>query len=212
MEKLHDKAPGSIWMLQAQGEANESQKAYEAAITAFRHVLELEPRRPGIHYRLGRIYLARFRETQKPDDRDAAVREFTAELAVDPGNGNSGYELANIQAELGNLDGAHKQFEQVLERFPDFEEALVGLGGICLESQKPEQALAPLERATRLRPEDEVAWYRLAQAERATGNREAQQKALDQFRKIHNSTPGTLLKPDLGEEITPQHIDAGANP
>ena len=43
MEKLHDKAPGSIWMLQAQGEANESQKSYDAAITAFHHVLELDP-------------------------------------------------------------------------------------------------------------------------------------------------------------------------
>ncbi len=28
MEKLHDKAPNSVWMLQAQGEANESQKNY----------------------------------------------------------------------------------------------------------------------------------------------------------------------------------------
>ncbi|MGA2170445.1 MAG: tetratricopeptide repeat protein [Terracidiphilus sp.] len=212
MEKLHDKAPGSIWMLQAQGEANESQKAYDAAITAFHHVLELDPRRPGIHYRLGRVYLTRFREGQKPEDRDAAVREFTAELEVDPGNGNAGYELAVIQAELGNLEAARQLFEQVLERFPDFEEALVGLGGICLESQKPEQAVAPLERATRLRPDDEVAWYRLAQAERATGNREAQEKALAAFRKIHSSTPGTLRKPNEGEEITRQHIDSGANP
>lgn len=212
MEKLHDKAPGSVWMLQAQGEANESQKAYDAAIAAFHHVLELDPRRPGIHYRLGRIFLTRFREGQKPEDRDAAVREFTAELELDRGNGNAGYELANIQAELGNLEAARQQFEQVLERFPDFEEALVGLGGICLESQKPEQAVAPLQRATQLRPDDEVAWYRLAQAERATGNREAQEKALAAFRKVHSSTPGTLRKPNEDEEITPQHIDSGANP
>src|ERR1700758_3650787 len=34
MEKLHDTAPNSIWMLQAQGEANESQKNYDAAIVA----------------------------------------------------------------------------------------------------------------------------------------------------------------------------------
>lgn len=212
MEKLHDKAQGSIWMVQAQGEANEAQKNYDAAIAAFHHVLELDPRRPGIHYRLGRVYLTRFREGQKPEDRDAAVREFTSELEVDPGNGNAGYELANIQAELGNLEAARQQFEQVLEHFPDFEEALVGLGGVCLDSRKPEQAVAPLERATRLRPDDEVAWYRLAQAERGTGNREAQEMALAAFRKVHSSTPGTLRKPNEGEEITPQHIDSGANP
>jgi tetratricopeptide (TPR) repeat protein len=212
MEELHDKAPGSIWMLQAQGEANESQKAYDAAIVAFNHVLEMDPHRPGIHYRLGRIYLARFRDGQKTDDRDAAMREFTAELAVDAGNGNAVYELAVMQAELGNLDEARKRYEQLLERFPDFEEALVGLGGVCLETQKPEQAVAPLEHATRLRPDDEVAWYRLSQAERAIGNRDAQQKAMAEFQRLHRSTPGTLRRPDQDQEITPQQIPSGTMP
>ncbi|MGB7546294.1 MAG: tetratricopeptide repeat protein [Terracidiphilus sp.] len=212
MEKLHDKAPGSIWMLQAQGEANESQKDYEAAIVAFNHVLVLDPRRPGIHYRLGRVYLARFKDAQKPADRDAAMREFAAELAIDPGNGNAGYELANLYADLGNLEEARTQFEQVLARFPDFEEALVGLGGVDLESRKPEAAAALLERATRLKPDDEVAWYRLAQAERAAGNKDAQVRALAAFKKLHSSTPVTLRKPNAGDEVTPQQLDPNANP
>jgi len=210
MEKLHNKAPGSIWMLQAQGEANEAQKSYEAAIVAFNHVLELDPQRPGIHYRLGRVYLTRFREGQKSDDRDAAQREFKAELDVDPTNGNAAYELANMQAELGNLEEARKGYEQVLQRFPDFEEALVGLGGVCIDIQKPELAVPPLEHATRVDPDDEVAWYRLSIAERATGNREGQQKALAVFQRIHSAKP--LHKPYGDQEITPQHIDTGANP
>jgi tetratricopeptide (TPR) repeat protein len=215
MEKLHDKAPGSIWMLQAQGEANESQKNYDAAIFAFNQVLALEPRRSGIHYRLGRIYLARYKgkATQNQEDRDAAMREFAAELAVDPGNGNAGYELAVMQVDLGNLEEARRQFEQVLERFPDFEEALVGLGGVYLASQKPELAVSPLDQATRLKPDDEVAWYRLAQAERATGDKQAQQKALAAFLKLHNSSPvAPPEKPNSGGEITPQQIGAAANP
>jgi predicted Zn-dependent protease len=212
MEKLHDNAPNSIWMLQAQGEANESQKDYDGAIIAYKHVLQLEPQRPGIHYRLGRVYLSRFKDGRKPEDRDAAVHEFSAELEVDPGNGNAGYELANMQAELGNAEIARQQFQQVLKRFPDFEEALVGLGGVCLESQKPEQAVAPLERATRLRPDDEVAWYRLAQAERATGNKEGQQKALAAFQKLRNAAPRTLPRPNANQEITPQQIGADSNP
>jgi len=212
MEKLHDKAPGSIWMLQAQGEANESEKNYDAAIVAFNHVLQLDPARPGIHYRLGRVYLARFRDTQKPDDRDSAVREFLAELAIDPGNGNAAYELAHLQADLGNLDEARRQYESLLQSYPDFEEALVGLGGIDIETQKPADAVPPLQHATQLRPDDEVAWYRLAQAEHAVGDREAQLKALDVFKKLHSSTPGTLRKPDATDEVTPQKIGADANP
>ena len=212
MERLHDRAPGSIWMLQAQGEANESQKNYDAAIVAFNHVLLLDPRRPGIHYRLGRIYLARFRDARKTEDRDSAMREFAAELAIDPGNGNAGYELANLHADLGNLVEARKQFKSVIERFPDFEEALVGLGAVDLDSKDVTEAVSVLRRATRLRPEDEVAWYRLAQAERAAGNKQEQLKALTTFRKLHSSTPVTLRRSNAGDEITQQQLDAGATP
>jgi tetratricopeptide (TPR) repeat protein len=211
MMKLHDKAPNSVWMLQAQGEANEAQKDYAAAIVAYDHVLEIDPDRPGIHYRLGRVYLARFRDAQKPDDRAAAAREFSAELAIDPGNGNAGYELAVMAQEQGNLDQAHEQFEHVIERFPNFEEALVGLGGVCLDSQKPQEAVAPLEHAAKLNPDDEVAWYRLAQAERAVGNREAQQKAMAEFQRLHSASADAQHKPTV-DEITPQKIGAGATP
>ncbi len=207
MTKLHDTAPNSIWMLQAQGEANESAKDYDAAIVAYHHVLELDPQRPGIHYRLGRVYLARFRDQQKPDDRAAAASEFNAELTVDPGNGNARYELAVMAQEQGNTGEARSQFEQVIRRFPDFEEALVGLGGILLETQEPQQAVAPLEHATKINPDDEVAWYRLSQAERAVGNRAAQQQAIAEFQRLHSTTPGTLRRPD--QEITPQKLGAG---
>lgn len=212
MEKLHDKAPGSVWMLQAQGEANESQKNYDAAIVAFNHVLTIDPRRPGIHYRLGRVYLARFTEGQKAEDRDAAQREFAAELAIDPDNGNARYELANTAAGRGDLEEAHKQFEEVLKRYPDFEEALVGLGGVDLESENAQAAVPLLQRATEINPEDEVAWYRLSQAERTTGDKDGQAKALAAFRTLHSSTPVTLRRPDQENEVTPQQIDANAKP
>lgn len=208
MEKLHDQAPNSIWMLQAQGEANESQKNYDAAIIAYRHVLELEPRRPGIHYRMGRIYLTRYTENGSAQDRDSAVQEFNAELEVDPRSGNAAYELANIAAQSGDREKARKEFEEVLQNFPDFEEALVGLGGVLLDSQAPRDAVAALERATKIRPDDEVAWYRLAIAERASGNREEQKRALGEFRRLHNSTPPGLRKPNQAQDVTPQQLGA----
>ena len=212
MEKLHDQAPNSIWMLQAQGEANESKKDYDAALIAFRHVLELEPRRPGIHYRMGRIYVTRYTESGNAQDRDSALQEFNAELEVDPRSGNAAYELANIAAQSGDREKARQGFEEVLRNFPDFEEALVGLGGVLLDTQSPQDAVAPLTRATKIRPDDEVAWYRLAQAERAAGNREEQQKALAAFRKLHSSTPAGLRKPDQAQDLTPQQLGAESEP
>ena len=211
MEKLHDKAPNSIWMLQAQGEANEAQKDYDAAIVAYNHVLAMEPRRPGIHYRLGRLYLARFRTLQKPEDRNAARREFDAELETDPGNGNAAYELANMAAEENKLEEARKQFESVIARFPDFEQALVGLGGVYLQTEAGAQAVAPLKRAIKLDTNDEVAWYRLAQAQRAAGNQDEAQKAMQTFRNLHASS-SAANKPPAADEVTPQHLDPGVQP
>lgn len=206
LEKLHDTAPGSIWMLQAQGEANESQKNWDGAIIAFNHVLTMDPRRPGIHYQLGRVYLGRFRDSGKPADRDDAMREFEAELVNDPSNGNAAYEMAYLQAEAGDSVSASAQYEKLLQQYPDFEEALVGLAGIDLTSQKADQAVPLLEHAVKLRPNDEVAWWRLAQADRAIGNREAQEKALATFNRIHQVIPGTL-RPSA-DAVTPQHMDA----
>ena len=93
-------------MLQAQGEANESEKNWDGAIIAFNHVLTMDPHRTGIHYQLGRVYLGRFRDSGKPEDREEAMREFRAELENDPGNGNAAYELANLQAESGDTTSA----------------------------------------------------------------------------------------------------------
>ena len=212
MEKLHDDAPGSVWMLQAQSEAYESQKDYDSAIDAYTHILSLDARRPGIHYRLGRVYQKRFEETHKAEDRDAAVREYTAELGVDPSNGNAEYELGYIQADLGNLEEARKDYEQVVAHFPDFEEALVGLGGVYLGLEKPELAAAPLDRATRVRPDDQVAWYRLAEAARGTGDKETVQRAMAKFQELRKARPAGAAKPQSTEEVTPQKLGANAVP
>jgi len=212
MMKLHDKAPNSIWMLQASGEANESQKNYDAAIVDFQHVLALDPRRPGVHYRMGRVYLARFSDRQKPEDRVAAVHEFAAELEVDPENGNANYELGVLAQEDGNLDEAQNRFEQVVSRFPDFEEALVALGECYLQESKPEAAVSPLERATKVQPDDEVAWYRLARAQRAIGKNDAATKSMAEFRKVHAEVLTGLRLPNPVHEVTPQKVDAEAIP
>jgi tetratricopeptide (TPR) repeat protein len=211
MTKLHDKAPNSIWMLQAQGEANESQKNYDAALVSFKNVLELDPRRPGVHYRMGRIYLSRLKELGKQEDKEAAANEFESELKVDPDNGNARYELGVIADRDGKLEEARQQFEQVLLRYPEFEEALVALGGCYLEMSKPNDALPPLERAARLRPDDEVVWYRLSRAQRANGDTDAANKSMATFRKIHDPNQTGQQGPNSKAEVTSQNLDADAD-
>ena len=211
MMRLHDRAPNSVWMLQAQGEANESEKNYDAALVAFKSLLELDPQRPGVHYRMGRVYMSRVRDGGKQEDRTAAAMEFENELKVDPNNGNARYELGVIADQDGSFEIARQQFEQVLLRYPDFEEALVALGGCYLEMSNPSEALPPLERASRIRPEDEVVWYRLARAQRALGDNAAAAKSMATFRRIHDPSQTGQRGPNSKAEITPQKLDAEAD-
>ncbi len=215
MEKLHDEARGSIWMVQAQGEAYESQKDYDSAIIAFQRVLELDPHRPGIHYRLGRVYLARFRLAKNDKDRVSAQEQFRAELAVSAHNGNAAYELAQIDYDQGNLAAAQQEFEELIADRPDFEQAHVGLAGILLETDKEALAVPHLKRAIELDPNDEVAWYRMARALRSTGDGDGQKKAMAEFRRLHaielaHTAPVGSSNPE--EEITPQKLGADTQP
>jgi len=215
MEKLHDEARGSIWMVQAQGEAYESQKDYAAAIVAFERVLELDPHRLGIHYRLGRVYLERFRAAQNDKDRQAAQEQFRAELALSPHNGNAAYELAQMDNDQGKLPEAQQEFETLLVDHPDFEQARVGLAGILLENGRDAQAIPLLKSAIDLDPNDEVAWYRMARALRATGDDAGQQKAMAEFRRLHaielaHTAPVGATNPE--DDITPQKLGAETQP
>jgi tetratricopeptide (TPR) repeat protein len=209
MEKLRDKDPNSIWMLQASAEAAESQENYDEAIGRYDAVLRIEPRRPGVHYRMGRVYLARFEGAREEKERGLAAEQFRAELGIDPDNGNAAYELAQIEHDTGNVDQARQDFEALLMVRPDFEQAFVGLAGILIEMRKPELAVPRLQRAIAIDPNDEVAWYRMARALHMAGDLEGQKKALVQFERLHKLQSGK--QEHLGAfssagEVTPQQV------
>ncbi len=208
-EKLRDKAPGSVWMLQAKAEAQESEKQYDQALASFEGVLRLEPQRPGVHYRMGRVYLARFEQGRDPQDRDQAAEQFRAELALDPINSNAAYELAQIEYDLGNLEQARQEFGSLIDRRPEFEQARVGLAGILIQTQKPSEAATELKRAIELDPNDEVAWYRLATALRQTGDHQGQKTALAEFQRLHALNSSRMARMGIlseAGEVTPQKI------
>jgi len=138
---------------------------------------------------------------------DQAAQEFEAELNLDPSNANAAYELAEILRKADQLDKAGRLFAYALDHYVDFEEAQVGLGRVLVALGKPDQALPHLEKAVALNPRDAVAYYQLSQAEKATGNEEAQRKALAEFRRLRLESKQT----DLSREVTPQQLDKSAD-
>ena len=210
MERLAQVAPTSIWRHLAAAEAHESQGSYDQAIAEYREVLKLEPRRPGIHYRLGRTLMGRFWQQHLPDDPPAAEKEFEQELQLDPGNANAAYELGEMRRKARQFDEAQQYFEQALQHYPNFPEAQLGLAAVLLEKKMPDQALLHIQRAAAVDPENEVAWYRLAQVQKVLGNLAEQQKALTEYRRLHDrSSQQKGLDPVFSPgEVTKQEVDA----
>jgi len=130
--------------------------------------------------------MGRFWQGQSQDDLPAAQKEFEQELQIDPDNANAAYELGEIHRKAQQIDDAQKYFEQALVHYPDFPEAQLGLAAVLMEKKEPERALAHAQRATASDPEDEVCWYRLAQIQKALHNSAEQEKALAEYRRLHD--------------------------
>jgi tetratricopeptide (TPR) repeat protein len=212
MLKLAQVAPSSLWRHQAAAEADESQGSYDQAIQEYNEVLKLDPHRSGIHYRIGRSLLGRYWQRHLAGDLQAAEKEFDQELQVDPANANSAYELGELRRKANQLDEAQHYFEQAVEHYPDFPEAQLGLAAVLEAKKLPAQALTHAQRAVAIDPDNEVGWYRLAQIQRALGNGAEQERALAEYRRLHDrsSQQQGLEAVFSPREVTRQEVDSPA--
>jgi tetratricopeptide (TPR) repeat protein len=213
VQKLAGIAPNSVWRHQAAGEAYESQGSYVQAIDQYQRVIAIEPHRPGVHYRLGRTFLARSRDTSSTEDRDQAMKEFEKELELDSSNANAAYELGDIYRSSGQLNEAKDAFELALKSHPDFEEAHLGLASVLLSLSQPGLALPHVQKAIALNHHDAVSWYRLARTQKALGNTAEAEKADAEFQRLRGKssehiTPQTIFTPD---QVTKQEVDPNAS-
>ena len=209
--KLSQVAPDSLWLQLAAGEAHESQGHLDSALGAYREVLKLNPRHPGIHFRLGRVQLAR--AAQDANAEAEALQEFEQELQLDPTNANAAYEAGELHRKAARFDPAFDLFSLAVKHYPDFEEALVGLGRTLVSLRRPDQALPPLRKAIALNANNEVTWFQLAQAYRVLSNSVEQQKAFAEYQRLRNqklqsSGGANFSRP----EATKQKVDAGPPP
>ena len=96
-----------------------------------------------------------------------------------------------------------------MESYPEFEEALVGLGRTLVAAGEPRAALPHLQKAISLNPRDEVAFYQIAQAHRALGQEAEQQAALATFERLRSEKARQdAVVPPGQPNVTKQVIDS----
>lgn len=211
MSRLLQRSPNSPWAHYATAEVHESLARYDLAIAEYRKVLELEPRLPGVHFRIGRALLA---ESSGGAKVDQALKEFQAELAVAPQNADAEYEIGEIERHRGNFESALAHFTKAVAYHRDFAEAHIGLARTLLSLGRAREAVPHLEEAARLDPENDVPHFLLVSAARALGERERADKEMILYQKLHQT--GASAKngpPSPGSEgITKQTIEDKTEP
>jgi len=194
-QRLLATAPQSFEAHQLNAEVLATQGKLSEAAEEYRKVLSLSPNLAGIHYQLGELLLAGERG---PNTLEEARREFEAELKFHPRNAGAEYELGEMARQARQWDDAIEHFSRALTVDPQFAEALIGLGKTLVSAGRPQQAVAPLERAVRLEPANPNAHYQLSFAYRRLGREQEAAKELTAYREAHDRIRSSMLRIRLG--------------
>ena len=178
-------APDSARLHQVTAELLVSEGDFPRAVRQFRKALEIEPGLSGANRALAVAIM-----NSNPDD--AGVREaeeaLESELALNPRDAESQYQLGEIAWRRGDEDEALQRYSRAVELEPQFSEGLVAIGKALISKGDFDQAAIHLEDAVEIDSENEVAHYRLAQAYRRLGRVDEAVKELEEFRRIRSAS------------------------
>lgn len=163
-------APTSYQALELNAEALEIQQKWDEAAKVYQQILRVNPKLPGIHYRLGRVLVSK--PDFGPEAAEQAKQEFEKELAIDPTNAGAEYVLGELAKQKQDWDEAIGHFSRAAKLDVSFGDAFVGWGGSLVSVKRFPDAIAPLETAVKLQPGNPAAHYLLAIAYARTGRKE----------------------------------------
>ena len=203
-QDLLDTAPDSPLVIQLNAENFEKQGDLAKAIAEYRILLQRQPDKVGIHYRIGGLLMSQPDTASNPQE---ARQEFEQELKLNPRNASAEYYLGELARQGNNLPAAIEHYSRATALYPGFAEAYGGLGRSLLESGKTADAVTPLQTAARLAPENPAVHFALATAYQRLGRKQdaAREFALQKStsEKINRNTK-TLHKNVSGVEAGKQ--------
>jgi len=187
--ELAASAPSSPQAQQLEAEAFESQGEWEKAITQYRKILEENPQRHGMHYRMGRLLL-----TKTPADAESARKELEEELKVDPNSAASEFLLGEISRQAGQWDVAISYFGKAAKLDEGFVEAYLALGMSMNAAGRFSDAVVPLESYVKMQPDDPAGHYQLATAYARTGRKQDAQREMALQQETAAKAPRTSVQ------------------
>ena len=170
--------PNSVWAHDISAELMESMKNYEGAIVEWKKAVEVAPRQPGVHYKLGDLYWSL-------SQWDNATAEFEQELAIDPANCMIEWKLGNILLQKGiEPERALARVDKAIAACPTLTEARADRGRLLLKLHRESEAIPELQAAEKANPGEPSTHFLLAQAYRAVGKSGDAQTEMKSFSEL----------------------------
>jgi len=182
LSKMNDIDPNSYLVHEMSGEVMESLKNFDGALVEYQKAVQMAPKEPGAHYRLGNIYylLAEW---------DSAIAQFQAELANDPSNCKAQALIGNVLLEQKREpEQALSNIDRALALCPNLTEAHEDRGRALINLNRNEDALMDLQIAERATPDDASIHFFLAQAYKALGRVQDSRNEMQIFGKLEEAS------------------------
>jgi tetratricopeptide (TPR) repeat protein len=171
------------------GRADYEATQFSEAESAFREVLRIDPKFPGVHLELGKVYISLRRN-------DDALRELNLALQERPGDPDASYFLGGLLVQQGRDGEGIPYLERAKDAKPDFWAPYFYLGKARLRMEHPAEAVAFLERAVQLNPDDASAFYDLSRALQASGRTEEARDAMVRVRELRDAALKAQAPPE----------------
>src|ERR1035441_3995624 len=159
------------------GKAYYEATLFPRAEESFFEVLRLDPRFPGVHLELGKVYIS----LRRTDD---AIRELELALKENPGDADASYFLGGLLAQVERYAEAIPYLERARKVKPDFWAPYFYLGKAKLRLEQPAEAVVLLQRAVQLNPDEASAYNQLGRALQACGREVEASRALRRVREL----------------------------
>jgi Tfp pilus assembly protein PilF len=185
-QTLLSTAPNSPDAHVLSAEGLEAQGKWDEAAAEYRRAIQLNPNRPGLHFRLGRMQLNRPATATSAAEGE---RELQQELRVDPNNAEAEFILGDRAREAHQWQDAAQHFNRAVQIDANFGDAFLGLGMTYLQSGRPQDATLPLERAARIEPNNPAVHAQLAQAYGQIGRTADAQRETQAQQQLERQNP-----------------------
>jgi tetratricopeptide (TPR) repeat protein len=171
----------SILAHQLSGEMMEAMNNYDGAVAELKKAVDMAPRQPGSHYKLGGAY-------EGLSQWDSAEGEYQAELAIDPANCRAQWKLGSIVIlKGGDAQVALTSIDKSLALCPNLTDARADRARALLTLGRNADAIPDLQAAIKADPSDPRNHFLLAKAYRALGRSQEAQSEMRTFSQLEES-------------------------